>query len=102
MPIKYFRKSCLFQEELIIVLDELVAKQDMPAIMGKVVRVVNAFKTNVNPAFIPDNDSLDIKCIFDIVTDHCSYSAARFIAICFAGPLCLGHIFHCETEGGCY
>ena len=71
VPIKYYRKSSLFQEEVRIVLDELYAKQLMPIIPHKVVRILNVFKTKTHPMLVPDHDNYDIKRLLDVIADYC-------------------------------
>ena len=76
VPIKSSRKSYLFQEELRMILDELVAKQSMPSVGDKVVRIENVFKPNITPAFVQNGDHFDVKCILDMITDYCGVEDA--------------------------
>ena len=71
VPVKYYRKSTLFQEELRLILNDLSAKQLMPIIPNKVVRILNVFKTKTHPMLVPDHDNYDLKRLLDVITDYC-------------------------------
>ncbi len=73
VPVKHFKRTTLFRDEIALRLDQLIDNHSLPMIRRKYFTIAHVFPSDTSPVSIPDNDNYDYKCIVDTIVDKLGY-----------------------------